>query len=39
MSLTALCDALVAPENGNIVCDSNVLLAGVSCISSCNKGK
>jgi len=33
-----LCDALVAPENGNIVCESNLLLEGVSCMSSCNEG-
>ena len=35
---TALCKAPVAPENGQIVCENNLLLEGVSCESTCNEG-
>ena len=36
---TALCKAPVAPENGQIVCENNLLLEGVSCKSTCDEGK
>ena len=35
----ALCNAPEAPENGNIVCENNLLLEGVSCKSTCNEGE
>ena len=35
----ALCEKPVAPENGLIVCENNLLLEGVSCKSTCNPGK
>ena len=35
----ALCKAPVAPENGQINCENNLLLEGVSCKSTCNEGK
>ena len=36
---SALCKAPVAPENGQIVCENNLLLEGVSCKSTCDEGK
>ena len=35
---TALCEAPVAPENGQIICEDDLLLEGVSCKSVCNEG-
>ena len=35
----ALCKEPEAPENGQIICEENLLLEGISCVSTCNEGK